>query len=213
MRLTILKKLGKSKNFQSVESKSTKKLFIVIGSVTISIFACILVYYLIFYKSTASSFAMVANARVAFDNGDQRTAVAFLDETISKFPKTVAAYQARFLKADVLINLDNYDEALSLLTKIVNEGKPESIKPLAFVKIIFIYDLKKDYASMIDFSNKFIREYPGHFFVRDIYLNLAECYIRSGAKDEAINIFNEILISFPKTKEAERAKDRLSQIK
>ncbi|MDR1244667.1 MAG: tetratricopeptide repeat protein, partial [Endomicrobium sp.] len=78
---------------------------------------------------------------------------------------------------------------------------------------IYIYDSKKDYFNAITVSKEFIDKYPDHFLIRDIYLNLAEYYLATGSKDEAVKTFNEVLISFPATQEAEKAQKRINEIK
>jgi TolA-binding protein len=136
-----------------------------------------------------------------------------LNEVIVKYPKTSCAYQAKLLKADIFTELQSYDEALNILKEIESKAKPEIIRPLAASRIIYVYDVKKDYFNAITASKGFISRYPNHFLVKDIYLNLAEYYLITGSKDEAIKIFNEVLINFPATQEAERAQRRLNELK
>ena len=155
----------------------------------------------------------LASAYLAFSQGNQKQGVDLVDETISKYSKMPAAYQARLLKADIFTQIGAYEEALKLLNDTVKDAKPEKIKPLAQVRIIYVFDTKQDYFNAINASKEFIDKYPSHFFIKDVYLNLAEYYLLSGSKDEAVKTFSEILINFPATLEAEKAQNKINEIK
>jgi tetratricopeptide (TPR) repeat protein len=148
-----------------------------------------------------------------FAKNDEKKGIEVIDELITQFPKTSAAHQARLVKAYILTRLRDYDEALRILVCTESSGIPRSVRPLASTGIIYVYDFKKDYFSAIVASKNFINKYPNHFFIRDIYLNLAEYYIFSGLKNDAIRVFNEILNNFPATLESGKARDRLSQVR
>ncbi|MDR1401289.1 MAG: tetratricopeptide repeat protein [Endomicrobium sp.] len=154
----------------------------------------------------------LSEAYAFFARGDVRNGFILIDGIISRFPKTPSAYQARVIKADVLTEMCKYDEALSVLKETLNNGKPGAIKPLAGSRIIYVYDSKKDYSKAILASVEFIKKYPDHFLVKDIYLNLAEYYFLSGSKSDAIRVFNKVAVEFSNTQEAMKARNRLSDI-
>jgi predicted negative regulator of RcsB-dependent stress response len=160
-----------------------------------------------------ASSAKLSAAYVSFMHGDKKSGDALVDETIAKFPKTSAAYHARLIKADFLAEIHEYDEALKILTETINNGKSDAIKSLAHARIIYIYDSKKDYSNAVLVSKEFIAKYPDHFLIKDIYLNLAEYYLLSGSKDEAVKVFNEVSVNFPATRAAKSARNRLNRIK
>jgi tetratricopeptide (TPR) repeat protein len=205
------KTLIQSKILGFLESKA--KIFVAIGVIFVVVFAVLFFCCFGCHKKEIESSEKLSAAYMAFGQGDRQKGIDLLDETITKFSKMPAAYQARLIKADVLTDLKNYDEALKVLNETLNFGKPDIIKPLASARIIFVYDSKKDYSNAIDASKRFIDKYPDHFLVRDIYLNLAEYYFLSGSKDEALKVFNEVIINFPATKEAEKAQIRINEIK
>lgn len=160
-----------------------------------------------------ASFTMLASAYTAFFQGDQKKGVEILDETISKYVKMPVAYQARLLRADIFTELGAYEEALNILHCTIKHGKPAAIKPLAQIRVIYVFDTKKDYVGAIAASKEFISKYADHYLVRDVYLNLAEYYMLYDSKSEAIKVFNEVLINFPTTLEAQKAQNRLNKIK
>ncbi|MDR2396168.1 MAG: tetratricopeptide repeat protein [Endomicrobium sp.] len=175
----------------------------------------ITIIFIVYFKCHQSNMASTKLALVytSFAQGNQKQGIELLDEMISKYPKMPAAYQARLLKADISTQLGVYEEALKLLNDTVKDGKPEKIKPLAQVRIIYVFDTKRDYFNAINASKDFVNKYSDHFLIKDIYLNLAEYYLLSGSKDEALKTFNEILINFPATPEAEKAQKRINEIK
>ena len=171
--------------------------------------------FIAYFKCHQSNMASTKLALVyaAFSQGNQKQGIELLDDVISKYTKMPAAYQARLLKSDIFTQLGAYEEALKLLNDTVKNGTPEKIKPLAQVRIIYVFDTKQDYFNSINASKDFVNKYSDHFLIRDVYLNLAEYYLLSGSKDEALKTFNEVLINFPATVEAEKAQKRINEMK
>ncbi|MDR1784758.1 MAG: tetratricopeptide repeat protein [Endomicrobium sp.] len=191
---------------------SKVKIFIVVAFLNIGlIFAGAFIYFK-FKGNNKMSSNKLSEAYTSFARGDIRNGFTIIDEVIARFPKTLAVYQARLIKADILIEMHRYEEALRILEEVLNNGKPKIIKPLASSRIIYLYDSKKDYSKAILASSRFIKKYPDHFLTKDIYLNLAEYYLISGSKNDAIRVFNEVAIKFSNTREAEKARNRLNNI-
>jgi TolA-binding protein len=205
---------AKTKLFGSIIAQKNKRnFFIIMGLVLLMVCASVFVYCFRLKKIEGLASEKLSSAYAALAKGDQPLATSLLDETIKKFPKTPCAYYARLVKADILAERKAYDDALNILNETLNTGKPDIIRPLASARIIYVYDLKKDYPNAIIASKKFIDKYPKHFLVKDIYLNLAQQHLMSGSKEEALKTFNEILVKFPTTKEAQKAQDRINKIK
>ena len=138
-------------------------------------------------------------------NNNRQEAVSHLNYAIVYSGNTPAAYQARLLKADLLMDEKNYDGALTLLRETEQKGKPELIRPLAMSRIIYAYDQKKDYQNAVLASNEFITKYQDNFLIRNVYLNLAGYYSLMNSHEDEKRVYNEILAKFPATKEADRA--------
>jgi predicted negative regulator of RcsB-dependent stress response len=200
------------KSLAKIVNKSTMKVLATIIVAVLIAITAVFIYCSRVHKINDLSAICLAKAYSAFTNGDQQTGIVILDEVIAKYPKTPSAYQASLSRADIFTELQSYDKALNMLTETETKAKPEIIRPLALARIIYVYDSKKDYFNAITASKEFIAKYPNHFLVRDIYLNLAEYYLATGSKDEAIKTFNEVLINFPATQEAEKAQKSLNKI-
>ncbi|MDR2066514.1 MAG: tetratricopeptide repeat protein [Endomicrobium sp.] len=206
LKTMISKLLKKQKEYKRI------KFFTSIG-IGLAVVVTIIVVVCFKHHQNNVASTKLASAYVAFSQGNQKQGVELLDETIANYTKMPAAYQARLLKADIFTQIGAYEEALKLLNDTVKDAKPEKIKPLAQVRIIYVFDTKQDYFNAINASKEFIDKYPSHFLIKDVYLNLAEYYLLSGSKDEAVKTFNEILINFPATLEAEKAQNRINEIK
>ncbi|MCL2390311.1 MAG: tetratricopeptide repeat protein [Endomicrobia bacterium] len=172
----------------------------------------------IFIYSRMSSFAISASDKLSmaymyFNYGDSQKGAQLLEETISTFPKTSAAYQARLFKADMLIDKQQYDEALSLLLEVSKNAKPEALRPFALSRIIYLYDAQKDYHNAILYSNEFINNYKTNFLIKNMYLNLAQYYLSVGSVDDASRVYTDILVTFPATDEAAIAEKALNDLK
>jgi predicted negative regulator of RcsB-dependent stress response len=194
-------------------TKSTIKILMSIIALVLFVVVAGFIYCSRMHKIDDLASIGLAKAYAAFASANQQAGIAILDEVIAKYPKASATYQARLSRADVFTEVKAYDEALNILKETQNKAKPEALKPLAAARIIHVYDSKKDVFNAITASKEFIDKYPDHFLIRDIYLNLAEYYLASGSKEDALKIFNEILISFPATQEAEKAQKRINDIK
>jgi tetratricopeptide (TPR) repeat protein len=213
MNFNLQKIKEKTLGFVTREIKTNKIRFFAILAfiLTATIIAVIISCYRCRMTENASS-EKLSSALDAFAQGDQQRGFNLLGETIKNYPKSPTAYRARLIKADILTEIGQYDEALAILTETANKGKPCLIKPLASVRIIHVYDSKRDFFNAIAAAKDFISKYPNHFLTKDMYLNLAEYFLLYGSKDEAVKVLNDVLVNFPATPESQKAQDRLIQL-
>jgi predicted negative regulator of RcsB-dependent stress response len=201
------------KKTSDIITKSVIKVLTIRISIVLLVIVAIFIYCSRIHKNCNLSSLGLAKAYSAFADRNQQLGITMLDEVITKYPKTSAAYQAKLSRADIFTELQSYDEALNILKETEIKAEPEAIRPLALARIIYVYDSKKDYFNAITVSKEFIDKYPDHFLIRDIYLNLGEYYLVTDSKDEAVKTFNEVLISFPATQEAAKAQKKINEIK
>lgn len=189
-----------SKSVKNIKTNKTTVLTIA-GFLVGFLFLGIFIYSNV-KKINESASISLTHAYIAISSGDINRAISLLDETISGYKSSPSAYIARLLKADYLIEGKEFDEALILLNQSYKKAKPSTLKPLALVRIIYLYDQQKDYENAIRFSNEFIKKYKKHFYVKNIYLNLAEYYLVTGLQDDAIRVYTEIAMQYPASEEA-----------
>jgi len=191
--------------------ENRRSFFAIVGVVVVVLFILIVMLNAsATKKENASNSLASAFSYLAAGNG--AAGINQLDATISGFPRTPAAYQARLLKSDILVSQRNFDGALVLLQETLANGRPSEVRPLALVRIISIYDQQKDYANAVFYSNEFIRKYKNHFLAKNIYLNLAQFYMLQGDMINAARVFNEIMTSFPGSNEAYIADTQLKSM-
>jgi hypothetical protein len=147
----------------------------------------------------------LAAAYMFFSYGNKDQGLLHLNNAIVYAPNTPASYQARLVKADMFIDMKEYEQALTFLKETYEKGKPELIRPLALSRIIYLYDEQKDYANATLYSNEFISKFKDNFLIKDIYFGLARFYTLSGSKEDARRVYKDILINFPATAAAEQA--------
>ncbi|AKL97897.1 tetratricopeptide repeat protein [Endomicrobium proavitum] len=180
------------------------------------IFAAIIAVIVIFNvlaKNKQDASDNLSYAYNLFAAGKSNEGYAQLNTIIDGYKNTPAAYEARLIQADILIDQKYYDQALLLLNETIAKGKPAAVRPLALVRVIYLYDRQKDYNNAILYSTEFIKKYKTHFMVKNIYLNLAEYYLLQGATEDAVNVYNDILINYPASNEAYAAEAKLKEMK
>ncbi|MDR1052408.1 MAG: tetratricopeptide repeat protein [Endomicrobium sp.] len=162
------------------------------------------------YENIASKELSIANNEIL--NGNLNIGISTLNGIILRFPKTLSSYQAKLIKSDILVKENKYKEAINTLNNLLSNCKLKNIKSIAKIRIIYIYDMLKNYDKTILYSKKFIEENNNHFLTKNIYLNLAESYVKIKMKNKAIKTFNEIIVKYPETKEAKISKNRINEI-
>lgn len=193
-------------------TKNRTRFFTIVGFTLGLIILGIFIYVRLDTLNESSSDRLSA-AYMALMHGNKQDAMSHLNHAIVYSGNTPAAYQARLVKADMLMDEKNYAAALTLLKETQQQGKPELIKPLAMSRIVFAYDQQKDYQNAILSANEFITKYPDSFLIKDMYLSLARYYKLTNAGEDAKRVYNEILAKFPATIEAEQAEKELLGIK
>lgn len=166
-----------------------------------------------FQKIKSEGSDRLAYAYMALGAGQIQQGVTYLNDTILFYTNSPASSHARLVKSDMLIEHKEYDQAEVLLKDAVEKSKPESFKPLAVSRLIYLYDEKGDYPNAILYSNEFINKYKNHFLIRDVYINLGRYYELSGSAEDARRVYNEILVTYPASPEADVAARKLEALK
>ncbi|MDR1196496.1 MAG: hypothetical protein LBL00_08490 [Endomicrobium sp.] len=205
MQLSQMSKADKIVNFLIKQIRENRtRLFTIIGfTLGIILLTGFVFIRLQTLNETASD--RLAAAYMSLARGDQQQAKGHLNNAIAYSRNAPASYQARMVKADMLIEEKDYANALTLLKETEEKGNPELMRPLALSRIIYLYDQQKDYANAILYSNEFISKYEENFLIKNIYLDLARYYIFTQSPEEAKRVYGEIMTRFPATAEAEYA--------
>jgi predicted negative regulator of RcsB-dependent stress response len=205
MQLSQRSKADKIVNFLIGQIKENRTRFFTVIGFTLGIIILAGFVYIRLQTLNESASDRLAAAYMSLARGDQRQAEAHLNNAIVYSKNAPASYQARMVKADIMIENKDYLNALAMLKETEEKGKPELMRPLALSRIIYMYDQQKDYANAILYSNEFISKYDDNFLTKNIYLDLARYYILAQSPEEAKRVYGEIMTRFPATAEAEYA--------
>ena len=203
-------KLG---NFIVKQIKENRTRFFTVIGFTVGILFLAVFVYTRWQSLDYSASDRLSAAFALLGMGDRAQAVQYLNDTISRFPNTAAAYQARLTAGDILTEEAKYDEALPLFQRTYEKGNPPSFKPLALFRIIYLYGSKKDYDNAIFYSNEFIKKFSSNYLIKDVYMNLAQFYAFKNLPEESRRVYREILINFPATNEAAKADEILKGLR
>jgi len=188
------------------------RFFTIIGfTIGIIVFA-VFIYARLSYMDYGAA-DKISSAYMYYTHGDIDQGKKALLDTIRYFHSSPAAYEARMIMADALSEEKKFDEAIPYLAETVRDGKPETMRPLAAYRLMYVYDAKKDYDNAILAAKDFINKFPDSFLIKDVYLNLARFYTIKGSPEDAKKVYIDILMTFPATGEAERAQEMLNKMR
>lgn len=142
-------------------------------------------------------------------NGSLDQGLAMIDDVITTYSDTPAAYRAIIVKASNLMFQKKNDEAESLLKTYIEKAKPDTVKPIGYPLLISIYDNNENFDQAIAVSKEFLSKYPDNYLVPSVMENMARLYALSGKDDEAKQTYQDILDKFSGTIYADRAKTKL----
>ena len=188
--------------------KNKTAFFTVIAFVVgITLFTVFVYYRLQVIKDTASTKLAVAINYISSGNSEQ--GLNIIDEVINKYSNTPSAYRAMLMKSNYFISQSKYDEAEQMLKNIINNAKPDTVKPLAYPSLILVYDNTNKIDLAIETSKEFLLKYETNYLVASVTENLARLYELSGNEQEAQNTYKKLMDIYPNTDYSERAKSKV----
>ena len=159
----------------------------------------------------ASDKLTIATNYIANNNIEQGFKI--IDNIIDQYSNTTASYRARFMKATHLISEKQYEQAEVLLKYIIENGKPKTIKPLAYPSLILINEETGSIDRAIEYSNIFLNSYPDNYLVPSVMENLARFYKLTNKVEQANQLYQKIKDTFPNSEYFVRAEQNLSDKK
>ncbi|MDR2773086.1 MAG: tetratricopeptide repeat protein, partial [Elusimicrobiota bacterium] len=189
-----------SKKLQLPKFLQGKKAITLIIGAVVAILIVVLIVIFVNQRSTklndeASDRLSEAYGSFAASNDEQ--GLAFLNDIVTNYPKTSAAYQARLFLGDYYVGLGNFNEALAYLATTSTDATPEELRPLALARIIYLYDVRNEFINARNSAQEFVNLYPSHFLTKSVYISLARYYALTGSIDDVRRVCNEILSKFP----------------
>ncbi|MDO9575236.1 MAG: tetratricopeptide repeat protein, partial [bacterium] len=144
-------------------------------------------------KNKSSSLYLVADAH--YEIGDFSAALKLFGEVAEKYPESEQGNPAKFRVGQSLLELKQYEQALLVwdeLSEIYAERKPDITYMLAYT-----YLCLKKYGRALDYSNRFLEEYPENELVPEAKLCRGSALIGQQNYAEAIVDFKELIKDYP----------------
>lgn len=189
--------------------KTNKTTFFTIVGFVVVIAIFTIFAYTRFQMLNNTSSTKLTMATKYISNGQLEQGLAVIDDIILKYSRTPSSYRARLMKANYLITQKKYDDAEILVKTVIEQARPDTVKPLAYPVLIAIYDDTGKIEKAIATSQEFLSKYKTNFLTPSIMDNMARLYELSGNIDDAKKLYKEILDIYPNTNYALKAKNKL----
>jgi TolA-binding protein len=192
--------------------KNNNTTFFSVAAVVVGI-AIFLLFFIARYRQTQKAVSdRLSMAQSQLYQGQTDQGIATLNDIINKFPTSPVAFEARLIKADHLIDAQNYPEAETTLLPVIKNGRPKNVIPLGMSLLGVVYENSQKYKEAIDLYKSFLDQYPSHFLTPKIYESLARVYEITGANDQAVPIYEKLAALYPETGWAKLANARLAAL-
>ncbi|WP_413853078.1 tetratricopeptide repeat protein [Candidatus Ruminimicrobium bovinum] len=203
---------NKYKNFIGFIKKNRNTIITILCFVTgIVLFAVFVKARLNILANDASYKLTIASNYIANNNIEQGFGI--IDDIIDQYSNTTASYRARFMKATHLISEKQYEQAEVLLKYIIDNGKPKTVRPLAYPSLILIYEETGSFDKAIEYSNMFLNLYSDNYLVPSVMENLARFYKVTNKVEQANDIYQKIKDNYPNSEYSVRAEQNLNDKK
>ena len=203
---------NKYKNFINFIKKNRNTIITVLCfCIGIILFVIFLNARLNILANDASDKLTIATNYIANNNIEQGFKI--IDNIIEQYSNTTASYRARFMKATHLISEKQYEQAEVLLKYIIQNGKPKTVRPLAYPSLILIYEETGSIDRAIEYSNIFLNSYPDNYLVPSVMENLARFYKLTNKVEQANELYQKLKDTFPNSEYSVRAEQNLSDKK
>ena len=124
---------------------------------------------------------------------DYKAVLEKFEEIIMKFPRTSSGKISLVFKGNILLKLDEYDEAIKAYTIFLDKaGKERIYQYFAWEGLGHAYEGKKDYAKALEAYKKILDIGEG-YQLAEAHLTMAYCYEKLGKNKEALESFKAFL--------------------
>ncbi len=180
------------------------------GGVAVAVVAVML-----FYRSQSRqnmAWDLLSMAEEAAYQGKTESALKQLKDLDSRFPGSKASGYGLIFTGDLLYPKGQYKEALQAYNKVVENGGPKAILPLALGDMVVTQEASGLCQQAVPTAQRFLESYGDHFMAPQVHSSLARCFLSLGQKDQARTAFQKITLQYPETSWALWAKKRLDAV-
>ncbi len=145
------------------------------------------------FRLAMDEYQMVNSSAKEDSSAEYKNVLGKFDEVIAKFPRTLSGEISLLYKGNILLQLDQFEEATKTYQAFLDRaGKQKPYRLFAMEGLGYCYEGKKDYEKAIETYQKIVQE-DGGFQVGDAYLNLGRCYEKLGKSKEALENYKAFL--------------------
>ena len=124
---------------------------------------------------------------------DFKAVLEKFDEIILKFPRTSSGKISLVFKGNILLKLEEYDEAIKTFTIFLDKaGKERLYRYFAWEGLGHAFEGKKDYAKALEAYKKILDIGEG-YQLAEAHLSIAYCYEKLNKNKEALENFKAFL--------------------
>ncbi|MBN1621774.1 MAG: tetratricopeptide repeat protein [Endomicrobiales bacterium] len=189
--------------------KENRTLFLSIAGTVLGIAALSLFFFTRYYELKVRASDKLSIAQGQLYQGQTDQALAILNEIITRYSNSAVASQARILKANYLISIQNYNEAENIIKPAIEKGKPNTVIPLAMNILGLAQENSQKYPDAIETYKAFIDKFPNHFLAPKALESLARNYEMNQSIPEAISTYEKMANLYPNTGWAQKANERI----
>ena len=182
---------------------------ILLGIIAIIVFSSLVVHS----RKTAEMNASVelTKARAEIENGNAEKSMDILRALMTNYSGTQNAGRATFYLANLLYERGEYDEALKLYQKYIDDyGNDVIISSSSFSGIAACYEEKDDFENAAKFYLKGAAKYSKHFEAPEQLMHAARCYKLMNKDNKAIEIYQKVIDQYPDARQKRDAETYIS---
>ncbi len=157
-----------------------------------------------------------SSAQGLYSQGMKDQSITLLNEIISQYPSSPAAFHSRLLLSEIRISDGKYAEAYQNARYVYEKGTPQTLRPFGLYMALMarIEDKATMGSSSLARSEAmlFIEKYPDHFLTPRVYQKLGELYESDGMLEEARQTYSRLANLYPASVWAQKSSERLQRL-
>ncbi|MBN2008460.1 tetratricopeptide repeat protein [candidate division KSB1 bacterium] len=187
-----------------------------VTGILLGIIAIVVISYFVVHSRQAAEMnasVELSKAQAELQNGNKETAVAVLRAMINNFSGTENAGRGVFYLANIQYESGEYDEALSLYKKYIDDyGDDVIIASSSYSGAAACYEQKADYVNAAKFYLKGADKYAISFEAPEQLMNAARCYKLADDKTKAKQVYQRLIDDYPDARQKRDAEMFLSAL-
>lgn len=187
----------------------------IIGLAIIVIVVAIGTTFVIRQRRAAEVEAQTILSRGNFDlkQGNYPSALRTYSGIRQRYRGTWSAADATFFTANAYFATGRYDSSMALYNEYLNQGKRrDDLTVSAKAGIAQSLEEKGIYAEAANSFLKAQQEHPDNVLARDLLLGSARCFRLAGNVARSIEVYNDLIDSYPDSREAELARMQILEL-